>query len=29
MLVLDKKDDNKEGCLWKEGYKGKVALVLG
>jgi hypothetical protein len=29
MLVLDKKDDNKEGCFWKERYERKVALVLG
>jgi hypothetical protein len=28
-LVLDEKNDNEEGCFWKEGYAGKVALILG
>jgi hypothetical protein len=26
---LDKKNNNKEGCFWEEGYIGKVALMLG
>jgi len=28
-LVLNEKDDDKEGCFWKERYEGKVALMLG
>jgi hypothetical protein len=27
-LVLDEKNDNEEGCFWKEGYIGKVASML-
>jgi hypothetical protein len=29
VLVLYKENNNKEGGLWQEGYRGTVALMLG